>query len=76
MPKGRVASFTLNAADSKFYPDTGLRGALPTRKVTVYIPSQYVSGTPAALMVSADAFGARNNQLPNILDNMIADRCV
>jgi len=73
VPKGRVASFTLNAADSKFYPNIGLKGATPTRKVTVYIPSQYVAGTSAALMVSQDAFGARNNQLPNILDNMIAD---
>jgi hypothetical protein len=73
VPKGRVASFTLNAADSKFYPDTGLKGATPTRKVTVYIPSQYVPGTPAALMVSQDAFGANRNQLPNILDNMMAD---
>ena len=73
VPKGRVVSFTLNAADSKFYPDTGLKGATPTRKVTVYIPSQYVPGTPAALMVAQDAFGANRNQLPNILDNMIAD---
>ena len=73
VPKGRVESFTLNAADSKYYPDTGLRGATPTRRVTVYIPSQYVPGTPAPLIVSADAYGARNNQLPNILDNMIAD---
>jgi iron(III)-enterobactin esterase len=73
VPKGRVESFTLNAADSKFYPDTGLRGATPTRKVTVYIPSQYVPGTPAALIVTCDANGARNNQLPDILDNMIAE---
>jgi len=72
VPKGRLVSFSLNAADSKFYPDTGLRGATATRKVTVYIPSQYIPGTPAALMVSADAFGARNNQIPNILDNLIA----
>ena len=41
--------------------------------MTVYIPSQYVPGTPAPLIVSCDAYGARNNQLPNILDNMIAD---
>src|SRR3954468_18205931 len=27
VPKGRVETFTLNAADSTFYPDTGLRGA-------------------------------------------------
>ena len=73
VPKGRVESFTLNAADSKFYPGTGLRGANPTRKVTVYIPSQYAPGTPAPLIVSADAYGTRSNQLPNILDNMIAD---
>jgi enterochelin esterase-like enzyme len=73
VPKGKVESFKLNAADSKFYPDTGLRGATPTRQVTVYIPSQYVPGTPAPFIVSCDAYGARNNQLPNILDNMIAE---
>ena len=73
VPKGRVESFTLNAADSKFFPDTGLRGATPTRKVTVYIPSQYVLGTPAPLIVSTDGYGARNNRLPDLLDNMIAD---
>jgi len=49
-----------------------LRGATPTRAVTVYIPSQYVSGTPAPLLVTHDAMGARNNQLPTILDNLIA----
>jgi len=74
VPKGRVETFTLTAADSKFYPDTGLRGATPTRAVTVYIPSQYVAGTAAPLIVSCDAYGARNNQLPTILDNMIAER--
>jgi iron(III)-enterobactin esterase len=73
VPKGRVEKFTLNAADSKFFPDTGLRGTASNRMVTVYIPSQYVPGTPAPLIVSCDAYGARNNQLPNILDNMIAD---
>src|SRR5476649_2499666 len=74
VPKGKVVSFTLNAADSKFYPDTGKRGATPTRKVTVYIPSQYVPGTPAPVIVSCDAYGANRNQLPNILDNMIAEK--
>ncbi len=72
VPKGNVVQFTLTAADSKFYPDTGLRGTTPTRGVTVYIPSQYVAGTPAALLVTHDAMGARNNQLPTILDNLIA----
>ena len=32
VPKGKVVSFTVNAADSKFFPDTGLRGATPTRR--------------------------------------------
>jgi enterochelin esterase-like enzyme len=73
-PKGRVETFLLNAADSKFFPDTGLRGTTPTRQVTVYIPAQYKPGTAAPLIVSCDAYGARNNQLPTILDNMIADR--
>ncbi len=72
VPKGKVVQFTLKAADSKFYPDTGLRGTLPARNVTVYIPSQYVPGTPAPLLVTQDAMGARNNQLPTILDNLIA----
>jgi enterochelin esterase-like enzyme len=74
VPKGRVETFTVNADDNKFYPDTGLRGRTPTRQVTVYIPSQYVAGTRAALIVSCDAYGARNNQLPNVLDNMIAEK--
>jgi enterochelin esterase-like enzyme len=74
VPKGRVESFTLNAADSKFFPDTGKRGASATRKVTVYIPSQYVVGKPAPVIVSCDAYGANRNQLPTILDNMIADK--
>ncbi len=74
VPKGRVVSFTLNAADSKFFPDTGKRGASATRNVTVYIPAQYVAGKPAPVIVSCDAYGARNNQLPTILDNMIADK--
>ena len=74
VPKGRVETFMLNAADSKFFPDTGLRGATPTRQVTVYIPSQYVPGTAAPVIVSCDAYGARNNQLPTVLDNMIADK--
>ncbi len=74
VPKGRIETFTMNAVDSKFYPDTGLRGASPTRTVTVYIPSQYVAGTAAPLIVSCDAYGARNNVLPTILDNMIAEK--
>src|SRR4029453_15395570 len=48
--------------------------ATPTRQVTVYIPAQYVRGTAAPLIVSCDAYGARNNNLPTMLDNMIPPR--
>ena len=73
--KGRIERFTLVAAESKFYPGTGMRGATPTREVVVYIPARYVAGTPLPFIVTADAYGVRNDQqLPVILDNMIADR--
>lgn len=73
VPVGRIEMFTMLAAESKFYPPRGLRGTNPTRQVTVYIPAQYKRGTAAPFIVSADAYGARNRQLPNILDNMIAE---
>ncbi len=73
VPRGRVERFTLTAADSKFYPDTDLRDAKLTREIVVYIPRQYVRGSPAPLLVTHDAMGSRNNQLPTILDNMIAE---
>jgi enterochelin esterase-like enzyme len=73
VPKGKVVKFTLQSAESKFYPNTGLRDWKATREVTVYIPSQYVPGTPTALLVTQDAMGAARNMLPTILDNMIAD---
>jgi enterochelin esterase family protein len=73
VPKGKVVKFTMQSAESKFYPDTGLRDWKSTRVVTVYIPSQYVPGTPAALLLTHDAMGSANNQLATILDNMIAD---
>ena len=74
VPKGRVENFSVEMTGSKFYPDTGLRGYTPKRAVTVYIPSQYIPGTSAPLLVTHDAYGARNNQLATILDNMIADK--
>jgi len=74
VPKGKVVKFTLQGAESKFYPNTGLRDWKATREVTVYIPSQYVPGTPAPLLLTADAMGAGKNQLATILDNMIADK--
>jgi enterochelin esterase family protein len=76
VPKGRVVKFTLNSEDSKFYPGISKTnpGVVPyKRAVTVYIPSQYVAGTAAPFIVTHDSYGERGNQLPNILDNLIAD---
>jgi iron(III)-enterobactin esterase len=44
----------------------------------VYIPKQYIPGTPAALLLTHDAMGAHDRDpaphLPTILDNLIADK--
>ncbi len=76
VPKGRVVTFSLPLEESKFYPGTGMRGAKAARDITVYIPAQYVPGTIAPFIVTADAYGAARNQLATILDNMIADKRV
>jgi enterochelin esterase family protein len=79
VPKGKVVTFTMDLADSKFYPPSADRPGNPaTREVVVYIPAQYVSGTPAPLLLTHDAMGAHDREpapyLPTILDNMIADK--
>lgn len=75
VPKGMVYHFTMNSTDSKIY--TGIAKNRPgevvpyTRRVTVYVPAQYVAGTAAPFLVSQDSMG--QGQIPTILDNMIAD---
>ena len=74
VPKGQIYHFTLDSADSLRYP--GISKTEPYRlvpyhrNVTVYVPGQYVPGTPAPFLISQDSMGAR--ELPTILDNMIA----
>jgi enterochelin esterase family protein len=70
VPKGTLTMFTMKSTDSKLYP--GITGAY-TRPVWVYVPAQYVPGTPAPFIVAQDG----DNyilRLPPILDNMIAAR--
>jgi len=69
VPEGKVVEFVMNSAGSKFYP--GVNEPFE-RPVCVYVPAQYVPGTAAPFIVSADAYGMHYN-LPTILDNMIAD---
>ena len=95
-PQGKVQQFSMDSADSKFYP--GIRRDVfgtvdpnnpktlivethPSpykRTITVYIPSQYVPGTPAPFMVTHDGpgMGRPDTTLPRILDNMIAQHRV
>ncbi|MBL9199834.1 MAG: hypothetical protein JNL39_04965 [Opitutaceae bacterium] len=82
VPKGRVETFQLPLAGSKFFPPAaGRDGKLnpdATREVNVYIPAGYVPGTPAPLLVCHDAMGMHDQKpapyLPAILDNLIAER--
>jgi iron(III)-enterobactin esterase len=69
VPVGTVHEFTMNSEDSKIYP--GLNGPY-RRKVSVYVPKQYVAGKAAPFMVIQDAMTSKF--LPTILDNMIHDK--
>ncbi|MBI3208074.1 MAG: esterase family protein [Candidatus Solibacter usitatus] len=93
VPQGAVHTFTMESADSKFYPgiarEPGTFGrpdpADPTklivnshpvpytRRVTVYVPKQYVPGTVAPFIVGADG---PDRALFTALDNLIAQRRV
>ena len=69
VPKGRVARFTMNSAESKIFPTApvgGGRGAAQTqppqhqtfeRQVVVYIPAGYVANTPTPFIVVQDGPG-------------------
>jgi enterochelin esterase-like enzyme len=72
VPKGTVHEFDMNSADSRIYP--GLNGPY-VRKVWVYVPQQYVAGTPAPFIVCQDGAGYRNRLVP-VLDNLIAEHRV
>jgi enterochelin esterase-like enzyme len=50
-PKGTIFTFVMKSTDSKIYP--GVRGAY-MRNVWVYVPKQYVPGTPAPLITVQD----------------------
>ncbi len=70
--KGATHDFTMKSSDSKIYP--GLNGAY-SRRVTIYIPKQYVPGTPAPFMVVQDG-GGYVGRLSTALDNLIFARQV
>jgi enterochelin esterase-like enzyme len=76
VPRGTLHVFTMNSEDSKTYPGIAKRqpGVVPyKRQVCVYVPKQYVAGTPAPFIVVQDGIGY-TNQLPAVLDNMIHEK--
>jgi enterochelin esterase family protein len=72
VPTGKMKSFTMDRKDSKYFPIDAKLKNNPTRKVSVYVPNQYVPGTSAAFAVIQDA--SYMKQLPTILDNLIHDK--
>jgi enterochelin esterase family protein len=66
-PRGTLTTFAMGSEDSKIYP--GLRGPY-MRNVTVYVPRQYVPGTPAPFIVAQDG-RSWTSRLQPILDNLI-----
>ena len=68
VPKGTVHEFTMDSKDSKIYPGIARNqpGAIVpyTRQVAVYVPAQYVPGTPAPFIVAQDGMSARVPEQP------------
>jgi enterochelin esterase-like enzyme len=76
IPHGTLHCFTMNSQDSRIYPGIAKSqsGIVPYRRlVCVYIPHQYMSGSPAPLIVVQDGRGY-TNLLPVVLDNLISAR--
>lgn len=74
-PQGMVYRFVMSSTDSQYYP--GISKAQPGvvpyhRRVSVYVPANYVEGKPLPFLVSQDSMGA--GEIPTILDNMISEK--
>jgi enterochelin esterase-like enzyme len=68
-PHGTVYDLSMRSEDSSIYP--GLNGSY-SRKVQVYVPEQYLDGTPAPFMVVQDG-PSHTSKVQRALDNLIAD---
>ncbi len=74
--RGVVHVFTLSSSDSKIFPGIakGRPGVVPyERRVAVYVPPQYVPGTPAPFLVVQDGLGYRD-VVTRALDMLIGQR--
>ena len=81
MPQGTIHRFTMKSEDSKIYK--GIARDKPgevvpyERPVAVYVPAQYVPGTPAPFIVVQDGYNPKYHlTVPTALDNLIHDKRV
>lgn len=81
IPHGTIHRFTMKSADSQIYK--GISRDRPgqvvpyERPVAVYIPAQYVPGTPAPFIVVQDGFSPKYHYtVPTVLDKLIAEKKV
>jgi enterochelin esterase-like enzyme len=70
VPMGKMTMFTMDSRASKIFP--GLNGPF-MRSVYIYVPSQYVGGTPAPFVVIQDGTRWVPRVPATLLDNLIAD---
>jgi enterochelin esterase family protein len=78
VPQGRIVEFTMSSKDSRIYKGIAKnqKGEISyQRKVAVYIPAQYQSGSEAAFIVVQDGLGYRN-VMPTVLDRLIDENRV
>src|SRR6188508_1545871 len=80
-PQGKIYRFTMKSEDSKIYK--GISRDKPgevvpyERPVAVYIPAQYVPGTPAPFIVVQDGYNPKYHySVPTALDNLIHQKKV
>ena len=76
VPKGAVHQFIMKSEESKIYSGIAKNkpGVTPyERKVWVYVPQQYKSGTAAPFIIAQDGGGYVKSLIP-ILDNMIHEK--
>lgn len=79
VPQGTLHRFTMKSEDSTIYK--GIARDKPgvvvpyERQVAVYVPAQYVAGTPAPFIVVQDGYNPKYHYtVPTILDNLIHDK--
>ena len=74
VPHGTLHEFTMESTNSQIYPGIAKHqlGVVPyQRQVAVYVPQQYVPGTPAPFIVVQDGMGYAK-RMATVLDNLIA----